>query len=159
MVKEYEQFEVRSYEASLFNSVKLDTDQYEEASSKGFRILAGYIFGGNEDEQQIAMTSPVAMTLEDSMTMMFMVPKEFDKDKLPKPNQSSIEFVEIPSKKMAAVTFGGWANDNKIEKYKQKLIEELEKENISFTNQFYYFGYNAPYELTNRKNEVLVELE
>ena len=74
--KKYNTFEIRSYEETLFTSVKLSTTGYENSSSKGFSILAGYIFGGNERNEKISMTSPVAMTLEDSMTMMFMVPKE-----------------------------------------------------------------------------------
>ena len=64
------------------------------------------------------MTSPVSMSLGDSMTMMFMVPKKFNKDMLPKPNQSGIEFKEEPAKTVAAIRFNGWANDSKIEKYK-----------------------------------------
>ena len=95
VVKEYEEFEVRSYEATLFTSVKLSSDKYEESSSKGFRILAGYIFGGNERNEKISMTSPVTMSLEDSMTMMFMVPKKIKKEELPKPNQSDIEFLSL----------------------------------------------------------------
>ena len=159
VVKQYQSFEVRSYEASLFTSVKLPTNQYEKASSNGFSILAGYIFGGNDKQEKIAMTSPVSMSLEDSMTMMFMVPKELDKTKLPKPNQKSIEFIEEPAKTMAAIAFGGWANDDKIEKNKVKLIEALKREGISHTKRFYYFGYNPPYEVVNRRNEVLVELD
>lgn len=158
LVKSYDNFEVRAYEASLFTSVKLTTANYEQGSSRGFSVLAGYIFGGNETKEKIAMTSPVAMSLEDSMTVMFMVPKDLDKDKLPKPDQSAIEFVDMPAKKMAAVKFGGWANDDKIEKHKQDLIKALDKEGISYTNRFYFFGYNAPYEMVNRRNEVLVEL-
>ena len=60
------------------------------------------------------MTSPVTMTLEDSMTMMFMVPKELKKEMLPKPNQSLIEFKEEPAKTVAAINFNGWANDKKM---------------------------------------------
>ena len=159
IVKEYDEFEVRSYEATLFTSVKLSSDKYEESSSKGFRILAGYIFGGNERNEKISMTSPVTMSLEDSMTMMFMVPKKLKKEELPKPNQSDIEFKEVPAKKMAAITFGGWADDEKIKKYKKQLIEYLEAEGIPYANRFYFFGYNSPYEVFNRKNEVVVELE
>jgi hypothetical protein len=159
VIKTYDAFEVRSYEATLFTSVKLTTGDYKKGSSQGFSVLAGYIFGGNEENKKIAMTSPVSMSLEDSMTMMFMVPKNFKKEDLPKPNQSQIEFKEEPAKKMAIVTFGGWANDNKIEDYKNQLIKALDKEGISYTNRFYFFGYNAPYEAINRKNEVVVELD
>ena len=86
--KKYKLFEIRSYEATLFSSVKLSTTGYKNSSSKGFSILAGYIFGNNERNEKIAMTSPVSMSIEDSVTMMFMVPKKYNKDLLPKPNQS-----------------------------------------------------------------------
>jgi len=157
--KKYDLFEIRTYEATLFTSVKLSTKGYKNSSSKGFSILAGYIFGNNDRNEKIPMTSPVSMSLEDSMTMMFMVPKEFNKDMLPKPNQPGIEFKEEPAKTFAAIRFSGWANDTKIEKYKQNLKTALDAEGISYTNRFYFFGYNAPYEVFNRINEVLVELQ
>ena len=157
--KKYQQVEIRSYETTLFTSVRLSTKGYKNSASQGFSILAGYIFGNNERNEKIAMTSPVSMSLEDTMTMMFMVPKKFKKDMLPKPNQTGIEFKQEPAKILAAITFSGWANDIKIEKYKQDLKAVLDAEGIKYTNQFYFFGYNAPYEVFNRKNEVIVELQ
>ncbi len=157
--KKYNTFEIRSYEKTLFTAVKLSTTGYKNSSSKGFSILAGYIFGGNERNEKISMTSPVAMTLENSMTMMFMVPKELKKEMLPKPNQSLIKFKEEPAKTVAAISFSGWANDKKIEKYKQKLKSALDAEGIAYADRFYFLGYNAPYEVFNRKNEVIVELQ
>ena len=157
--KEYDQFEVRRYEATLFSSVKLSGTTYKETSSEGFSVLAGYIFGNNERSEKIAMTSPVAMTLEDSSTMLFMVPNKFNKETLPQPNESKIKFHNEPAKTVAAIQFKGWASDKKIEKYKQKLIAALDNEGISHTDRFYFFGYNAPYEVFNRKNEVIVELQ
>jgi len=157
--KKYDTFEIRSYEATLFTSVKLSTKGYKNSSSKGFSILAGYIFGNNEKNEKISMTSPVTMSLEDSMTMMFMVPKELKKEMLPKPNQSLIEFKEEPAKTVAAINFNGWANDKKIEKFKQKLKTALDAEGITYSDRFYFLGYNAPYEFFNRKNEVIVELQ
>lgn len=159
LVKAYDDFEIREYESSLFTSVKLPTNDFKEASSKGFSVLAGYIFGGNDKEQQIAMTSPVSMSLEDSMTMMFMVPKELRRDELPLPNSNEISFKEEPARTIAAITFGGWSDSNKIESYKQKLISALDKEGLSYTDKFFFLGYNAPYEMTNRRNEVIVELD
>lgn len=159
LIKKYKNFEIRSYEATLFTSVQLPGNKYKESSSKGFSILAGYIFGGNEKNEKIAMTSPVAMSLDDSMTMMFMVPKKFKKETLPKPNQPEIKFREEPAKKVAAITFSGWADDEKIAKFKQELIGALKAENIKYGNRFYFLGYNAPYEVFNRQNEIIVELE
>ena len=157
--KKYDAFEIRSYEASLFTSVQLSGNKYKDVSSQGFSILAGYIFGGNEKSEKIAMTSPVAMSLEDSMTMMFMVPKKYKKETLPQPNQSQIQFREESAKTIAAITFGGWANDEKIEKYKQYLKSALDAEKITYTNRFHFLGYNPPYEVFNRKNEIIVELD
>ena len=157
--KKYALFEIRSYEATLFTSVKLSTKGYKNSSSKGFSILAGYIFGNNERNEKISMTSPVTMSLEDSMTMMFMVPKELKKEMLPKPDQSLIEFKQEPAKTVAVINFNGWANDKKIEKFKQKLKSALDAEGITYSDRFYFLGYNAPYEIFNRKNEVIVELQ
>ena len=98
------------------------------------------------------------MSLEDSMTMLFMVPKKFNKETLPLPNQSQIKFKQEPAKTVAAISFKGWADDEKIKTYKQKLKLALDKQGISYTNRFYFLGYNAPYEVFNRKNDVIVEL-
>ena len=158
VTKTYDSFEIRDYEPTLFTSVKLSTKNYKESSSKGFSILAGYIFGDNDRNEKIAMNYPVAMTLEDPITMLFMVPKKFEKEKLPQPNQPQIVFKKEPAKTVAAISFNGWADDDKIEHYKKKLKFALEKEEIPYTNRFYFLGYNAPYEVFNRKNEVIVEL-
>ncbi|MEC5167026.1 hypothetical protein RCH18_002775 [Flavobacterium sp. PL11] len=157
--KKYKDFELRSYEATLFTAVNMSGNKYKESSSKGFSVLAGYIFGGNKKNEKIAMTSPVAMLLGDSTTMMFMVPKKFNKETLPQPNESQIKFREEPAKTVAAISFGGWANDEKIEKYKQELTNALNREGVKYTNRFYFLGYNAPFEVLNRKNEIIVELE
>ncbi|MFA7273566.1 MAG: heme-binding protein [Crocinitomicaceae bacterium] len=159
VVKKYPDFEIRSYEASLFTSVKLGTSDYKKSSSKGFSILAGYIFGGNEQNEKISMTSPVSLSMDDSMTMMFLVPKNLKKENLPKPNQSQIEFKEEPAKKLAAIRFGGWASDEKLAQYKQKLITALNAQGIQHKSNFSFLGYNAPFDLFFRRNEVVVGVE
>ncbi len=159
VVKTFSGFEIRNYEASLFTSVTLPTNEYEKASNKGFSILSGYIFGGNKANEKISMTSPVAMSLEDSMTVMFMVPKDFKKENLPEPNRSDIEFREEPAKTVAAISFGGWADSGKIGKYRSKLMAALDAEGIPYSDHFYFLGYNPPFDILNRKNEIIVELE
>ena len=159
IIDSYETIEIRQYEASLFTSVQMSSNNYRKTSSKGFSVLAGYIFGGNDKEEKIAMTSPVAMSLKDSTTMLFLVPKKYTRDNLPVPNDSSIEFKDMPEKRVAAISFGGWASDSKIAAFKSKLITALNTKEIEYTDNFYFLGYNAPMEVFNRKNEVIVELK
>ncbi len=156
--KQFQNFEIRRYDKALFSSVKLSTNNFKDASSEGFSVLAGYIFGNNDRNEKIAMTSPVVMSLEDSMSMFFLVPKKIKIDKLPLPNNETIEFQEQSVKTVAAISFGGWANAKKIEKHKTKLMAVLDKKGLSHNNQFFFLGYNAPYEVFNRKNEIIVEL-
>lgn len=158
VINAYQSFEIRRYEEALFSSIRLNSTSYKQGSSKGFSILANYIFGGNDRKQRIAMTSPVTMTLEDNMRVMFMIPNSLERDDMPLPNDRLIDFILEPKKTLAVVTFGGWASDKKIAKYKSRLTETLSNEGIQHENKFFVFGYNPPYEIFNRRNEVAVEI-
>ncbi len=61
VLESFEEFEIRQYAPALFSSVIMNADSYENTASSGFRVLAGYIFGGNEENKRIAMTTPVRM--------------------------------------------------------------------------------------------------
>ena len=158
-LKKIDNIEIRKYESALFTSIKLATGDYDKAGSEGFNALGGYIFGDNETKENIAMTSPVNMSLEDSVTMQFLVPKAYKKEDLPIPNQKKIQFKQMPEKTVAVISFGGWANKDKIDKYKNALKQTLDKNGIAYFNKFSFLGYNAPFEVFNRKNEVIVVLE
>jgi hypothetical protein len=158
VIKKFDKFEIRKYDAALFSSVKLNKKGYKESSSEGFGILAGYIFGDNQTNEKIAMTSPVVMELGDSSKMMFMVPKNYTLKNLPTPKNGKILFEKQEEKIMAAIRFDGWADDEKIEKYKSILLAELDKEKLNYIPKFTFLGYNPPFEVLNRRNEVVVEL-
>ncbi len=158
VIKQYDKFEIRKYDPALFSSVRLYKKGYKASSSEGFRILAGYIFGDNESNEKIAMTSPVMMELGDSAKMRFMVPKNYNLKNLPNPTNNKIVFEKQDEKIFAAISFDGWANDEKIEKYTSILKDELVKEKINFIDKFTFLGYNPPYEVINRRNEIVVEL-
>ncbi|WP_353167681.1 heme-binding protein [Flavobacterium sp.] len=158
VIKKFDKFEIRKYDAALFSSVKLNKKGYKESSSEGFRILAGYIFGDNEANEKIAMTSPVVMELGDTSKMRFMVPKNYNLKNLPNPKNTKIIFEKEEEKIIAAIRFDGWSDDEKIQKYKTILRNELVNEKLNFINKFSFLGYNPPYEVMNRRNEVVVEL-
>jgi hypothetical protein len=158
VIKVYDNFEVRRYKKALFSSVNLNEKSYDEVSGKGFRVLAGYIFGNNEANEKIAMTSPVSMEIGETSKMSFMVPEGYSLENLPKPSDTKIYFEEKEEKIMAAIQFGGWVSDEKIEEFKKKLIAELAVQQISHSGKFAYLGYNPPFEILNRRNEIVVEL-
>jgi len=160
VIKDYGAFEVRKYEPALFSYVEMPAADFRSNSGQGFRKLAGYIFGGNDKEQKIAMTSPVVMTNSDSMMRMkFMVPSDIKASDLPSPTDTSVHFVEEQEKIMAAIRFGGWASNDSIIKYRTKLQKLLQQNGIQSIGQFSYLGYNPPYQVTNRRNEVVVEVK
>lgn len=152
------EIEIRDYQARLFTNVPLTNEGYKQNASNGFSKLGGYIFGANERNQKIAMTSPVSMSLGEDASMQFMVPAAISEDELPKPNQADITFKQEPQKSMAVITFSGWASDATIKEHKDALIAVLKANGIQHSNQFYCFGYNPPYDLFFRKNEIAVEL-
>ncbi|MEN9322670.1 MAG: hypothetical protein RL699_450 [Bacteroidota bacterium] len=158
VIKKFDKFEIRKYDPALFSSVKLNKKGYKESASEGFGILAGYIFGDNETNEKIAMTSPVVMELGDTSKMLFMVPKNYTLKNLPTPKNGNIVFEKQEEKIMAAIRFDGWADDEKIEKYKSILMNEINKEKLNYINKFTFLGYNPPFEVLNRRNEVVVEL-
>nr|WP_287423772.1 heme-binding protein [Candidatus Brachybacter algidus] len=57
---------------------------------------------------------------------------------------------------MAAIQFGGFANDDEIKKYASKLEEALKRSGINYYGNFRFLGYNAPFQLLARRNEIVV---
>ncbi|NND76605.1 MAG: heme-binding protein [Flavobacteriales bacterium] len=158
VMQQYDGFEIRKYEAANFIYVTMDAKNYKESSSEGFGQLAGYIFGGNDAKRKIAMTSPVEMEMEDNVTMKFLVPAEYDLNEMPRPDNANVQFKSEAPRTMAAISFGGFADDEKIEKYKNKLFAMLAEQGIEHKENYSFMGYNPPFELINRKNEIVVEI-
>ncbi len=52
--------ELREYQPFIVAEIDVEAANSREAATKGFRPLAGYIFGGNKPREKIEMTAPVA---------------------------------------------------------------------------------------------------
>lgn len=156
---EFPGFEIRYYPEAILASVYSNADNYREVSSPGFNALAGYIFGGNSSGEKIAMTAPVHMEIKESgSSMSFVMPSKYSMDELPEPNNAYVKLEKTSPVYMATIRFGGYANDNRILDYSNQLADMLVKRNIRFTGDFKYFGYNSPYKVINRRNEIVVEI-
>jgi hypothetical protein len=151
---------VRFYPPATFATIRSSAKNYRELSGSGFRKIAGYIFGNNETSAKIAMTSPVHMDInKDESSMSFVMPAEYDIKSLPRPNDAKVELHQSPPEYAAAIEFGGYANDESISKHAEQLRKSLEEKGIKPIGHYRYLGYNPPYQLLGRKNEVIVAVE
>ncbi len=152
-------FEIRYYPAAIMAKISSTLTSYRDLGYSGFGKLAKYIFGGNSENKKIAMTSPVHMDIGGSKsTMAFVMPAHFKKDELPKPNNAEIIIETSAPECVAAIQFGGFANTARINKYKAILENTLKEKGLSYYGNFRYLGYNPPYQLFGRRNEVIVAL-
>ena len=131
-IKERERnIEIREYPALVAAEVNLRGKRFE-ASTSGFRLLAAYIFGGNQRRQQINMTAPVIQSQareevipmtapvtqtvsgEDQWIIRFMMPRSYSLDTLPTPDDQRVHLITLPPTRFAVNRFSGLAKESDI---------------------------------------------
>ena len=168
-------YEIRAYPSHIEAQTTV-TGSNEQSMSAGFRIIAGYIFGGNAKRQGIAMTAPVrqeaaanetiSMTAPVTMqsagvtqTVSFVMPKSYSLDTLPVPNDARVKLVEVPAKKMAVLRFSWYRSTARIAAMNTTLLAALARDGVTAVGMPSYAGYNAPWTpLWMNRHEVMVEV-
>lgn len=170
-------FELRAYEPKIIAEVTVSGNM-KQASNRGFKLIAGYIFGGNTSQQgsaeKISMTTPVTMELDQSekisMTapvtigktdnqwrVHFVMPSKYTMDTLPKPNDSSVTLREIPKRNYAVIRFSGLAGARKVANMTTSLENWLKSKNITPRGKAELSRYDPPWTLPFfRRNEVMI---
>ena len=172
-------FELRSYEPKLIAEVEVDGDM-RDASSKGFRLIADFIFGNNTSQagkpEKISMTAPVSVeprAEKVSMTapvgvqqanngwkVYFVMPSQYNLDTLPRPNNPLVIIKQVPSQKFAVIRFSGLVDEEKMAKKVAELKQWAENKKLRMLGSPELARYNPPWTLPFlRRNEVLVEVE
>ena len=83
LVSKEKAYEIRYYPSATLATVHSTSSKYRALAYSGFRKLAGFIFGGNETNTNIAMTSPVHMDINDSASSMsFVLPSSYSGEKI-----------------------------------------------------------------------------
>ena len=158
VIKTIGEVEIRKYPKMVVAQTQLQDTIMDKSMNSGFRTIAGYIFGGNDSNQKIAMTAPVVVKMGDTATMYFVMPKQYKKDELPKPVSGRVKILEEGEKTLAVITYGGFSSAEKVEAHRQKLVNLLSQQQIKTVGPYMYMGYNAPWDLIKRRNEVAVEV-
>ena len=176
-IEKKDAFEIREYQPKLIAQV-LVNGTFDSASSKGFRLLADFIFGNNktnEGSKKIDMTAPVVsrdaaekidMTApviseetEKGWYVSFNMPKQYKKETLPVPNNPEVKIIEVPSEKYAVITFSGLVREKKYAEMLNLLNEEMKKRNIDPKGPAILARYNPPWTLPFlRRNELMFRI-
>jgi len=179
ILEKYNNIEVRHYPPLLVAEVTA-TGTRAAAAKKGFKQLAAFIFGDNENQQKksekiqmtapvlqqpstkISMTAPVLQSeaTNGQWTIKFVMPKTFTMKNLPRPNNTNITIREIPAKKVIAIRFSGTSHQTNLNRHEDELMQYINTHHIHVVGKIEYAFYNPPWTLPmQRRNEILIDIE
>jgi hypothetical protein len=176
VLEKHSGYEIRRYAPMLIAETEIEQPG-SQAEGQAFRVLAGYIFGGNKAGQKIEMTAPVsrnvktqgrdiAMTapvlIDDKATkphMAFVMPSKFTRQTLPVPNDTRVKIRKVPERKIAVLNFSWQASPSRRAKKTQELLSLLERDGIKPVRAPVYAGFNPPFSVPFlTRHEIQVEI-
>jgi effector-binding domain-containing protein len=176
VIESHGNIEIREYPPLLVVEVRVEGER-KEAISKGFRMLADYIFGNNAPRQKISMTAPVTQQQGEKIAMTtpviqqaldqrgqwevrFIMPEEYTLETLPQPNNSQIEVLSIPAKRYAVIRFSGLGGEESLQRHLGELVKYAKETNLQTLGEPIFAFYNPPWTLPFlRRNEVMLEVK
>jgi hypothetical protein len=151
------------------------------ASSVGFRLIAGYIFGGNKgrhgaEPERIAMTAPVLLELpaqkipmtapvvventDNRWRVHFVMPEKYTLANLPVPNDTRVTLREIPKQKTAVIVFSGLAGEDRVQEKTAVLLDWIKANQLNAVSNARLARYNPPWTLPFlRRNEIQISID
>ncbi|BCA94670.1 heme-binding protein [Legionella antarctica] len=161
--------EIRVYQPMIIAEVSLSGNA-DETITRGFRLLADYIFGNNitmtspitqQKSTKIAMTAPVMQQQSDKQQwkIRFVMPEEYTIESLPKPNNNQVKIRQVPPKKMVVIQFSGTRSNELIDKNLLVLDEFIKANQLQVIGEPLFAFYNPPWTLPiMKRNEIMYEL-
>ena len=157
------ELQIRSYDEYLVAETAVE-GSFDTASRKGFRRVAGYIFGENKNSigqsEKIQMTAPVTVKPDnEGWVLHFVMPSNYDLSQLPVPNNNSILLKKIEAHYAAVIIFSGFTTDAKIKNKTEELKVWLKKKDFKIAGTQQIARYNDPFTLPwLRRNEIIFKV-
>ncbi|PNW82920.1 hypothetical protein CHLRE_06g299700v5 [Chlamydomonas reinhardtii] len=157
--------ELRSYEAGVWVSTNVQGVHYDKAVGTGFMRLFAYISGANEDMKKIPMTAPVRVELtpgqgpfcEDHFKVSFFVPFDMQESGPPAPVDSTLFVDPAAATDYYVLSYPGRTNEKEIIEKATSLVQALDEQKLPYDfSSFFAAGYDSPFRIFNRHNEVWV---
>jgi len=175
-------FELRHYAPTLIAQTIVEGDM-DEASNKGFRLIADFIFGNNlaansEQAAKIAMTAPVTVEPQSSKIAMtapvtiepqlgsaqqwrihFVMPSQYTLANIPKPKNSAVTLHELPSKYFVVHRYSGFNTEARVQEKTDEALAWAKQQSLKVVGTPQLSRYDPPWTLPMfRRNEIMVEV-
>jgi hypothetical protein len=160
LIKKDGKIEIREYSNYVVAKTSLNKGDTKENNSM-FRTLAGYIFGRNSKKQSISMTAPViTQNNNDDYNMIFFMLDAKNPEELPIPNNQNVILEKMDIGKTISITFGMWATDDRVARYKPILDKYINDNKIEVLSALMVAQYNSPWAIPPfRKNELIYRIK
>lgn len=176
LISQADGYEIREYAYYILaETTIIGAENRDEASRKGFSIIAGYIFGDNIKKDKISMTVPVnteestsekiAMTApvnteKIEMTMpvnteeeadsgayniSFVMPSKYTLETLPEPNDKRVKLREVLAHKVAVRRFSWTTSESAFTKNEAELLKALSRDGVETVGAVNVARYNTPF--------------
>ena len=177
-------FELRRYPALLVAQTVVEGDM-DQASRKGFQLLADFIFGNNQASEgaasaKIAMTAPVTIEPQSAKIAMtapvtlqaqaglsetgpwrvhFVMPSKYTLASIPKPRNPAVQLRELPPQWFVAHKFSGFTTESRVEAKTQEAVQWARQQSLAALSPPQLARYDPPWTLPMfRRNEILIEV-
>ncbi len=140
----------------------------------GFRVLAGYIFGGNQPGEKLAMTAPVlqqdapgeslpmtapVLQASEDMRMAFVMPAGRSVEDLPIPKSAKVSLTTVDWGEAAAIRFAGRGKQARFRQVETELRAAIQAAGRTNSGPALYAQYNSPSAFPPlRRNEVIIPI-
>ena len=165
--------EIRRYDERLAADTQVEAADAPAARNAGFKILAGYIFGDNRQDQKIAMTAPVAQSpssqniamtapvsqsrTEQGWRIRFFLPADLTLATAPQPNNDRVTLTTVAPETYAVLRFSGSRSPSAVQSHTAALDKTLASSDWQPVPPPAAWFYDPPWTLSFlRRNEVAV---
>ena len=181
-LRKEDNFEVRRYAPLIVAETVVEGDM-DSASRRGFRLIADYIFGNNEQitmtkpvvseaqgkAEKIAMTAPVSIEPENAdrnrmagaqrWRVHFVMPSQYTLATLPRPLNPQVTIREVPAQTFAVLTYSGLNTEKTVQNKTDQLLDWLKAQGVETIGKPQLARYDPPWTLPFlRRNEILQEI-
>jgi hypothetical protein len=174
VVRKSNNFEIRDYSPHIIAETVVE-GSLEDAGSKAFKILFGYISGKNRSRLEIEMTATVSQQVTsekikmtapvgqrrsgDKWAVSFMMPASYTLDTLPEPENPKVVLRQIAGRRMATVRYTGFWSQKAYLENKLNLERWIKDNGLNSVGDPIWARYNSPFTpWFLRRNEILIPI-